>query len=201
MGNYLFNADVLLQELQRAETPADVDFGRHLLPRLVASRRVWAYDFTRNRVPGVETGEEPGYWRDVGTLDAYFAAHLDTLGGRPRFSLHNPHWPIHCAAGAGDDGAGYAVAPDCAIGAARVDRAWLRPGVAVEDGAQIEQSIVMDRCVVGRGASLVRTIVDEGNHIPDGESIGGDFERARGRFPVSDSGIAVVPRGHFPLRA
>jgi glucose-1-phosphate adenylyltransferase len=201
MGNYLFNANLLLRALRSADMPPDADFGRDLLPRLAATRRVRAYDFCDNRIGGAGACEEPGYWRDVGTLDAYFDAHLDTLGERPRFSLYNPAWPIGAD---GDDRRGparYAAAADCTIGSARLDLACLRTGVTVYDGAHVVQSIVMDGCVVGRGARLLRTIVDEGNCIPDGACIGGALERTRGRFPVSAGGVTVVPRGTFARHA
>lgn len=202
MGNYLFDAEVLLEALHEPGTPSDADFGRDVLPRLVAARRrVLAYDFAANRVPGVERFEESGYWRDVGTLDAYLDAHFDTLGHRPRFRLNNPAWPIHAAVPADEAGARYVAGPGCAIGCAWLDHAWLRPGVSVADDACIEQAIVMDRCVVGRGAKLVRAIVDEDNCVPEGECIGGEAERTRGRFHVSESGVTVVPRGYFAAGA
>lgn len=94
MGNYLFNTSVLADLLEEANGRGDTDFGRHILPRLPHSRRTFAYDFAGNTVPGVQTWEERGYWRDVGTLDAYQAAQRDVAGPLPRFSLTNPHWPI-----------------------------------------------------------------------------------------------------------
>jgi glucose-1-phosphate adenylyltransferase len=94
MGNYLFNPDVLRQLLEQARRRGDTDFGHHILPRLAHSRRVFAYDFASNRVPGVQSYEEQAYWRDIGTLEAYRAAQRDVLGPLPRFNLVNPHWPI-----------------------------------------------------------------------------------------------------------
>ena len=94
MGNYLFDPEVLEQALIEARRAGETDFGRDLLPRLVGSRRVYAYDFSNNRVPGVQEHEESGYWRDVGTLAALAAAQQDTLGSPPRFNLWNRRWPI-----------------------------------------------------------------------------------------------------------
>jgi glucose-1-phosphate adenylyltransferase len=94
MGNYLFDPEVLEQALIEARRAGETDFGRDLLPRLVGSRRVYAYDFSKNRVPGVQEHEESGYWRDVGTLAALAAAQQDTLGSPPRFNLWNRRWPI-----------------------------------------------------------------------------------------------------------
>jgi len=94
MGNYLFNPGVLLDSLEQAQRRGETDFGHHLLPRLVHGHRTFAYDFMSNRIPGVRAFEERGYWRDIGTVDAYRAAQRDVLGPVPRFSLVNPEWPI-----------------------------------------------------------------------------------------------------------
>ena len=94
MGNYLFRPRVLVELLEEANRRGDTDFGRHILPRLPHRHRVFAYDFASNMVPGVQPHEERGYWRDIGTVDAYKAAQRDVLGPLPRFSLVNPEWPI-----------------------------------------------------------------------------------------------------------
>lgn len=94
MGNYVFCPSVLERALQEARRYGETDFGSHLLPRLVSTRRVFAYDFTSNCVPGVQAFEEQAYWRDVGTLSTLAAAQQDAMGHRPRFSLVNRHWPI-----------------------------------------------------------------------------------------------------------
>ena len=95
MGNYLFEPRALIPVLEQAALRGETDFGRDLLPGLCRSRRVFAYDFSGNRVPGVRRFEEAGYWRDVGTLESLSAARNDVLGPRPRFNLHNREWPIH----------------------------------------------------------------------------------------------------------
>lgn len=95
MGNYLFQPRMLVSVLERAAQRGDADFGRDILPGLAGSARIYAYDFTRNQVPGVQKFEEAGYWRDVGTLESLFAARSDVMGPQPRFNLRNPYWPIH----------------------------------------------------------------------------------------------------------
>ena len=95
MGNYLFNPRVLAELLQQAHQHRETDFGRHVLPRARCSHRAFAYDFASNRVPGVRRHEERGYWRDVGTIEAYAAARQDVSGPKPRFSLTNDEWPIY----------------------------------------------------------------------------------------------------------
>ena len=91
MGNYLFRT---FHALAQARERNEHDFGRHIFPRLVSSQRIYAYDFGRNRTPGVRDYEEPAYWRDIGTMDIYFAAHQDVLGREPRFNLFNPNWNV-----------------------------------------------------------------------------------------------------------
>ena len=193
MGNYIFDADVLLAALVAAQASGATDFGKDILPAMVATHRLAAYDFTTNEVPGVAACEEPAYWRDVGTLDAYFEAHLDTLGAEPRFRMHNPAWPIHGGAGLVD--------------AAQVDRgavmqhSLLRSAVRVEPGVRLERCIVMDRARIGAGAQLRGVIVAQDNDVPPYERIGFDPVRDSQRFPITDAGVVVVPAGFFPARA
>lgn len=92
MGNYLFSADVLVKALEEVHACGETDFGHHVLPRLLSDHRLFAYDFSDNYVPGVKSYEEVNYWRDVGTLDAYFDSHKDVLGREPRFDIFNPQW-------------------------------------------------------------------------------------------------------------
>ncbi|MBP7567895.1 MAG: glucose-1-phosphate adenylyltransferase, partial [Burkholderiaceae bacterium] len=97
MGNYVFNADVLLEELKRSREMGESDFGKHILPRMLSTHKLVAYDFATNEIPGTADYEEHGYWRDVGTIDAYFEAHFDTLGATPKFRMTNPDWPIYAS--------------------------------------------------------------------------------------------------------
>jgi len=94
MGNYLFNPGILVELLEEAHRQGATDFGRHIMPLLPRRNCAWAYDFASNEVPGVRPYEERGYWRDIGTIDAYHAAQRDVLGPSPRFRLANPEWPI-----------------------------------------------------------------------------------------------------------
>jgi glucose-1-phosphate adenylyltransferase len=94
MGNYLFNPRVLVELLEEANRNGASDFGHHIMPLLPRRHRAWAYDFSSNKIPGVRACEEHGYWRDVGTIEAYRAAQCDVLGSLPRFDLANPEWPI-----------------------------------------------------------------------------------------------------------
>jgi glucose-1-phosphate adenylyltransferase len=208
MGNYIFSADVLRRELEEARRRGESDFGRDILPRILKSRRVVAYDFTANVIPGLQPYEERAYWRDVGTIDAYFDAHLDTLGATPRFQMTNPQWPIFASADQaasaqieGGDIHRSVIGSGCIVDGAQLDHTMLRRSVVVEADAVLDHCIVMDRSAIGPGARLRRVIVDQDNAIPANERIGFDPERDRARFTVSESGIVVVPRGYFPRTA
>ncbi|HWP20608.1 MAG TPA: glucose-1-phosphate adenylyltransferase [Burkholderiaceae bacterium] len=205
MGNYIFSAEVLLRELRRAHETGESDFGRHILPRMVKSHRLMAYDFHDNVIPGVHPYEEHGYWRDVGTIDAYFEAHFDTLGARPRFRMTNRYWPIYASPDQAEsaqieDGTIHhsTIGSGSIINGGRLDHAMLRRSVHVDEGAALEHCIVMERSVIGRGARIRRAIIDQDNHIPPGETVGYDLERDRQRFHVSEGGIVVVPKCAFP---
>lgn len=205
MGNYIFNADVLLAELHKMHESGNSDFGKHILPPMVKTHKLVAYDFTDNEIPGTEPYEEPAYWRDVGTIDSYYQAHFDTLGAAPKFRMTNRHWPIY----ASPDQAESAqiengiinrsiVGSGSIVDGATLDHAMLRRSVLVERGAKLEHCIVMERSRIGRGAQVRRAIVDQDNDIPPNERIGFDAEEDRKRFPVTPAGIVVVPAGYFP---
>lgn len=209
MGNYLFDTEVLLQTLHEAHTGGETDFGHHVLPRLQRTHRVYAYDFSTNCVPGVRAYEERAYWRDVGTVDAYFNAHRDVLGTEPHFDVFNPQWPIFSSNYQGPTahvlggeivnsllGSGTLVHPET-----RIHNSILRREAVVEQGAVIEDCIIMDYVLVRRGAHLRKVIVDRHNLIDREERIGLDNDLDRERFMVSPSGIVVVPRGRIGFYA
>ncbi|OGL18978.1 MAG: glucose-1-phosphate adenylyltransferase [Candidatus Rokubacteria bacterium RIFCSPLOWO2_12_FULL_71_22] len=203
MGNYLFSRRVLVEALLAdARRSTDHDFGRSIIPELVPNGRVFAYDFQQNEVPGVKPYEEHGYWRDVGTIQSYWEAHMDLLGESPRFDLDNRHWPIrsghHAGPAArfiGSDLDNAQVGEACLVKRATIRNSILGRSVWVNEGAVIEDSIVMDHTTVGKGAQLRRTIVDRYNIIPAATRIGVDPSADRERYHVDPSGLVVVPRG------
>jgi glucose-1-phosphate adenylyltransferase len=202
MGNYLFDTNVLLEALREAKQRGETDFGTHILPRLIHSHRVYAYNFAANRIPGIRDYEEPGYWRDVGTLDAYYAANQDVLGAEPRFNLYNPQWFINSSnyqgpsprivSGQIEDSV---VGAGSLIKGARLKNSILRREVIVEPDVEIEDSIIMDYAVIRRGARLRRVIVDRYNEIMPNTTIGFDSVADRARYVVSDGGVVVLPKG------
>jgi glucose-1-phosphate adenylyltransferase len=204
MGNYLFNADVLVKALQDAKDRGENDFGKHILPRLLRSHRVYAYNFSTNHVPGLREYEEQDYWRDVGTIDAYFDANQDVLGAEPRFNLFNPRWMITSSNYQGPnakiiDG----TIRNCMLGAgvlikgASVANSIIRREVVLEADVEIEDCIIMDYTVIRRGARLRRVIVDRYNTIDPDSSIGFDPDADRRSWFVTDSGIVVVPKADY----
>lgn len=208
MGNYLFNADVLLDALKKAHATGHSDFGRDILPTMLQSHRLMAYDFTQNEIPGTASYEEHAYWRDVGTIDAYFDAHFDTLGATPRFRMTNRDWPIYASPDQAESAQiengvihRSVVGSGSIVDGAALDHAMLRRSVLVERDARLEHCIVMERSRIGRGAHVRRAIIDQDNDIPPGERIGFDEEEDRRRFHVTESGIVVVPRQFFPVRS
>src|SRR2546425_2465673 len=204
MGNYLFNRSVLVEALlDDARRSTDHDFGRSIIPELVPTRRVFAYDFQLNEVLGVKPYEEPGYWRDVGTIEAYWQAHMDLLGEAPRFDLDNRDWPIRTgqypgppARFIGGDVDNAQIAEGSLIKRATIRNSILGRSVWVNEGAVIEDSIIMDHTTVGKGARVRRAIVDRFNIVSADAEIGLDPGADRRRHHVDPtSGLVVVARG------
>jgi glucose-1-phosphate adenylyltransferase len=203
MGNYLFSRETLVQSLLAdAQRPTDHDFGKSIIPALFPTARVFAYDFQQNEVPGLKPYEESAYWRDVGTLEAYWRAHMDLLGEDPRFDLDNRYWPIRSghyqgpsARIVGGDIDNAQISEGSLIKRATIRNSILGRGVWVNEGAVIEDSIIMDFTSVGKGAYLRRVIVDRFNIIGTGKEIGLDPAADRQHYHVDPSGLVVIPRG------
>jgi len=215
MGNYAFNTKALLAELRRnASLDPSVtthDFGRDILSTAHLRLRVAAYDFSSHLCPG-DGANARGYWRDVGTLDAYYEASMDLVEVAPRLNLYNEQWPIRGAQpGVGpckfvfadEEGARVGEARDSIVGAgtivsgAHLERSVCSHQVRLHSFSRVAHSVLFPQVEVGRHARLSRCIVDKGVRIPEGEVIGEDPERDRRRFAVSEGGIVVVAREHF----
>lgn len=203
MGNYLFRTGTLIEALAEAHARGETDFGQHVLPRLLATHRLFAYDFSSNAVPGIRPYEEAGYWRDVGTVDSYYQAHADVLGLQPRFDVFNPQWPIFSSnyqgpvariIGGHIENSLFGAA--CLVnGGVSVRNSIIRREAVLEEGVELEDCIIMDYARIGRGSRLRRVIIDRHNDIPPHSRIGFEPEEDTRRHYVSPGGVVVVPRG------
>jgi glucose-1-phosphate adenylyltransferase len=209
MGNYVFSREALMDTLTEDAADADSrhDIGGNIIPMLVAQEGAEVYDFSANEVPGA-TDRDRGYWRDVGTLDAYYDAHMDLVSVHPIFNLYNQEWPILSYPGAlppakfvFDEDGRRGQALDCmvcsgvVISGATARRSILSPGTHVHSYAEVDASVLMHGVDVGRGAVIRRAILDKNVRVAPGAQIGVDPKADRERFIVSDSGVAVVPKG------
>jgi len=210
MGNYLFNTDALVREVTadaRAETAHD--FGRNILTSMFSRARVFAYDFNTNLVPG-QGERERGYWRDVGTIDAYFQANMDLVAVEPIFNLYNAQWPIYTHhpdlppakfvfANFEEKRVGFAtdslVSEGCIVSGSRVDRSVLSPKVRVNSYSEVSEAILMENVEIGRHCVIHRAIIDKNVSIPPGTKIGVDPAEDKRRFFVTESGLVVIPKG------
>jgi glucose-1-phosphate adenylyltransferase len=202
MGNYLFETDVLLTALNEAKERGENDFGRHILPRLIHSHRIFAYNFADNRIPGISDYEEHSYWRDVGDIDTFYAAHHDVMGGEPKFNLFNPSWFINSSNYQGPsprilsgDIQDSVIGAGSLVKCARVRNTILRREVVLEEDVELEDCVIMDYTIIRRGSRLKRVIVDRHNEITPHSCIGFDAAADRTRYHMSKGGIVVLSRG------
>jgi len=210
MGNYLFNNEVLIEALNLdAENGASRhDFGRDLLPAFVPGGKMFAYDFRKNRVPSAAKGEEPSYWRDLGTIEAYYEANMDLCSIDPSFNLYNRAWPLRTVSFADPpakfvfdwkDRQGMAVnsvvAEGTIISGSYVHNCIVGRNVRIHSYSQIENSVIMDWVEIGRNCRIRNAIIDKANVIPSGTTIGYDADKDRERYFVSPCGIVVLRRG------
>ncbi len=206
MGNYIFTAAALREAVvaDAENGSSQHDMGGNIIPRLVEDKAAYVYDFSDNQVPG-QSERERGYWRDVGTLDAYYAASMDLVYVDPVFDLYNQDWPIYAwqaplppakfvieTADRRGQAFNSMVSNGVIISGGTVRGSVLSPEVRVRSFATVEDSVLFEGVEVGRGAVVRRAIVDKNVRIPDGFQLGVDADADRERFTVSDGGVVVI---------
>jgi glucose-1-phosphate adenylyltransferase len=204
MGNYVFTTAALLEALKADAASPDSahDMGGDIIPMLVDRGQAAVYDFDDNEVPGA-TERDRGYWRDVGTLDSYYAAHRDLVSVQPVFNLYNQAWPIRTAVPplppakfvAGGLADGSMVGAGSIISGCTVRDSVVSVDVVVESGSVVEGSVLMPGVRIGKGAVVRRAILDKNVLVPDGAQIGVDAEADHDRYTVSAEGVVVLGKG------
>ena len=202
MGNYIFNVDTLVRTLEKDASKAGThDFGRDIIPSLIKSHRVLAYDFMDNAVPGIHPHEEWGYWRDVGTMEAYWQANMDVLGEAPIFDLRNVKWPITTdtltdpvASMVRSQMNDAMVGQGSLVIDSTINRSIIGRNVRIGEGCTIEESIILDGTVIGPQSHLQRCIIDRFNVIEPGTTMGGDKNRG-GKRSSGKLSLTIMPRG------
>jgi glucose-1-phosphate adenylyltransferase len=205
MGVYVFRTAFLIEQLRRdAATPASArDFGKDIIPFLVKNGKAVAHRFSQSCVRA--EGEEHAYWRDVGTVDAYWAANIDLTDTLPHLDLYDRSWPlwtyseiappakfVHDEDGRRGAAVSSLVAGDCIVSGSNIRRSLLFTGVRTHSWSELDEVVALPRCQIGRGARLTRVVLDRGVVIPPGMVVGEDPEEDEARFYRTPDGICLI---------
>jgi len=207
MGNYVFDPQTLLDIVTPSQEERLDDMGGHVIPALTRRGVARVYDFSKNAVPG-QNERERGYWRDVGTIDAYFDANMDLIAPVPVFNLYNDQWPVYTyrkplppakvsrgARGEPSVVDGSLLCQGSIVSGAHVERSIISQSVFIDHDAHVVDAILMEGVRVGAGARLRRCILDKNVIVPDGAQIGCDAAEDARRYKISENGIVVVEKG------
>jgi glucose-1-phosphate adenylyltransferase len=214
MGNYVFDADTLIDAVTRDRDVegSKHDMGGDIVPAFVEDGGAYVYDFKSNDVPG-STDRDRDYWRDVGTIDSFYDAHMDLISIHPVFNMYNYEWPIytsygpyppakfvHGVQGRIGEALNSAISPGVVVSGARVHGSIISPNVKIHSYASVDDSVIMDGVEIGRNCQVRRSIMDKNVRVPPNTRIGYDREEDEGRgFSVTESGLTVVGKGYqFP---
>lgn len=210
MGNYIFNAQALIEAIERdaEDENSTHDMGGDIIPYFVNQDLAGAYDFTFNEIPGA-TPRDKSYWRDVGTLDSYYDAHMDLISTMPIFNLYNSEWPIfnqqinmppakfiHDSEGNQGRTNDSIVSLGVVVSGSVVERSVLSPNVRINSRSLVTDSVLLDGVQIGRDCTIRKAILDKDVVVTDGASIGVNRDRDLERgFTVTDSGLTVITKG------
>ena len=213
MGNYVFSTRTLLRLLHddAADENSNHDFGKDILPKLAGKSEIFAYDFQTNHIPG-EPADAVRYWRDVGTIDAYYEANMDLRSVSPALNLYNRDWPVRTTSYPDppakftfdeENRRGQAidsiVSGGCILSGGMVKNSVLGRNVRVHSGAVVEDSVILDNCDIGRRAKVRRAVLDKNVRVPEDAVIGYDLELDRAHRYVTESGIVVIGGNRTPV--
>lgn len=209
MGNYAFDPKTLLDILPAVASSPETshDFGRNVIPALMRAGVVYAYDFSRNRIPGTKAGEEAAYWRDVGTIEAYYEAHMDLKNVQPQLNLYNWQWRIRTAnfndppvkfvfddSGRRGMAVQSVISTGCILAGGYVKDSILGRNVFLDVGSEVYESILFNNVHVGAGCRVRRAIIDKNVRLQPGQTVGYDLQADRQRYHVTESEIVVIPK-------
>jgi glucose-1-phosphate adenylyltransferase len=208
MGNYVFSTKFLVRELMSdSKRQSSHDFGKDIIPKIFHDYPVYVYDFATNYIKGEDTINQ-GYWKDVGTLDAFYEANMDICSVLPEFNLYNPNWPILSynwnsppakfvfseENGRKGEATDSVISCGCIVSGGSVHHSVLSPNCRIESFSEIEDSVLFPNVTIGKGAKIKKAIIEKGVHIPRGYQIGFDLEEDRKKFTITDGGIVVVAK-------